>query len=96
MRGNFTYHYVQSHLSALWFAGVSRLPALIAWCSRYWQPITVVCGALLAAAGITVTVARLTVWLVPALGWAPAATLAGVLTTALALRWARLTIEEKK
>ena len=64
----------------------------------YWQPTAVIGGTILAVLGMFYTIARLTLWLAPALGYAPAATLAGVLITRLALQWAKMSVsrEEKQ
>jgi hypothetical protein len=61
-----------------------------------WQPITAIIGTLTAVTGITVTAARLTLWLTPQLGWAPAATVAGVLVTTCAVAWTRVTVVENQ
>lgn len=72
-----------------------KLRAALHLIARYWQPVAVVVGAVTAVAGTSVTVWRLSCWLTPELGGAPAATVAGVLSTAAALRWARLTVAEE-
>jgi hypothetical protein len=59
-----------------------------------WQPATVIAAVVVAVTGITVTVARLTCWLLPELGLAPAATVAGVLVTRLALAAGQARIQE--
>jgi hypothetical protein len=61
-----------------------------------WQPLTAIIGTLTAVTGITVTAARLTMWLTPQLGWAPAATVAGVLVTTCAVAWTRVTVVENQ
>lgn len=83
---------------AAWVAATKRRSPLVlalakALFLRYWQPAAVQLGALLAIAGVSITTDRLTAWVAPQLGSAPAATLAGVLLCAAALRWARMTKE---
>lgn len=83
---------------ARWAATIKRRTPLVwalarALFLRYWQPAAVQLGTLLAIAGVTVTTDRLTAWIAPRLGSGPAATLAGVLLCAAALRWARMTKE---
>ncbi len=56
--------------------------------------IAAVVGTVTAVTALVVTVARLTAWLTPDLGYAPAATVAGVAVTACAVAWDRLPTEE--
>ena len=95
MRGIYT-TYLKHHLAkhapqAKAYLAYARALFLI-----YWQPVAVVGGAILCVLGVFYTVARLTVWLAPALGYAPAATLAGALITRLALRWAKMAIQREE
>ena len=64
------------------------------WLRLNWQPALVVVGVALTIIGAVGTVYLLTSWLAPALGIAPAVTVGGVLLTATALLWARVTVLE--
>ena len=91
MRGIYTTYLKHHLLRAITLAKYAKALFLI-----YWQPTAVIGGMVLAVIAAFTTIARATAWLAPELGNAPAATLAGVLITRLALQWVKMSVSREE